>query len=131
MAFDGSLSYGAFDLAIDIAYELYPTKDILDSAAITTPRQQQEFLSILDDYFDLKEMEIFYHFLIGDKNKIIKSKKKPSFTLPKLKKRIATFLSETTLDVNRVTRLIGFTLQTEDVSTPKELLLIIKDALDE
>ena len=121
----------SFDLAVDIAYDLYPNRDTSDSAKITKSREKQKFISILNDYFDLKEMEIFYYFLLGDKHQIIKSKKKPSFTEAKIKKHIAGFISDTSFDVETVTRFIAFTLETEDVSTSQELLSIINEALND
>lgn len=128
---DSVFEESSFDLAVDIAYDLYPNKDISDSAKITTTREKQNFISILNDYFDLKEMEIFYYFLLGDKRQIIKSKKKPSFTEAKIKKHIAAFISDTSFDVETVTRFIAFTLETEDISTSQELLSIINEALND
>lgn len=118
------------DLAEDITFELYPTEDIFHSAKITAKSRFKKFYSTLTDYFDLKELEIFYFLFIRDKKGLLNTRHNLSFNESQIKKHISDCLSTTSASVQDVTHFLALTLQLEVTHDLEEFKFIVEDAFN-
>jgi hypothetical protein len=122
------------DAAVDLAYELYPSKDILDTAKLTTKTNKESFFNSLSSCFELKELEFFYLILTRNKQAIFDTiliHDEPTMTQKELKKHILDFMSSTTYTVKDITKYLKYTFESEETFSAIEFKLLVERALND
>lgn len=124
----------AADAAVDLAYKLYPAKDILDSAKLTTKIKKEHFFNCISNCFDLKELEFFYLILTRNKQAIFDTillHDDAVMTETELKKHILDFMSKTTYTIKDITKYLKYTFQSEETFSAMEFKLLVERALND
>ena len=122
------------DAAVDLAYELYPSKDILDSAKLTTKAKKEAFFDCISTCFELRELEFFYLILTRNKQAIFDTiliHDEPTMSQDELKKHILDFMGKTTYTVKDITKYLKYTFQSEETFSAMEFKLLVERALND
>jgi hypothetical protein len=123
------------ELASDLVSEIFPKKKKSSKANLTTKSQISFFLDILDFNFNDKELNIFYHLLNSNPEKILNILTDENFQKNKindslLRTKLATLIRTTTISVLEITSLFQHVFVLSDLQNLQNCKNYIKENIN-